>query len=379
MNSPVFILSLFDTGLYAARLLRKEAIKVYGFDHDPENPGFYSKYITSFLVPNPQAEPQKLLKILLEKRKEFSLKPVIIAASENYLEFIFQYREILEKDFLFLLPSNKLLGGIINKSTQLELAVKFGISVPPYHVIRSLKELYAIDINSFPVIVKGVDQPLWKNTIKKKAFVAKNKNDLLIIGNDLLKQNISFIVQQIVKGDCKNNYEFNALVVDGVVIEQCVIRKIRQYPIDFGYGCCVQTVNNEEIKQLGSRFVSENRLEGFSNTEFKKDPDSGQYYFIETNARVSQQIELTNKNGQNFILAYYNLLSKKQNDYKPVHRDLHLRWVDLPTDLLVFLRYRHQIGLTMFDFIKSTFSATNFGLLSLRDIRPFLKSNGLIK
>ena len=48
MNPPVFILSLFDTGLYAARLLRKEDIKVYGFDHDPDNPGFYSKYITPF-------------------------------------------------------------------------------------------------------------------------------------------------------------------------------------------------------------------------------------------------------------------------------------------------------------------------------------------
>jgi len=379
MRPPVFILSLFDTGLYAARLLRNTGISVYGFDHDPDNPGFYSKYVTSFLIPHPQTDPQKLFGILFEKRKEFNLRPILIAASENYLEFIFQYRQALEQEFLFLLPSNELLAKIIKKSAQFELAKKCGLSVPSYYVMNSANDLNKVDIPAFPVVIKGIDQPLWKNTIKKKTFVAKNRDELLRIGNDLLKQNISFIAQQIVRGDCTNNFEYNSLVANGVVIEQNVNQKIRQYPIDFGYGCCVQTVTNEEIVQLGARFVKENRIEGFSNTEFKKDPESGKYYFIETNARVWQQIELTNKSGQNFVLSYYNLLSNNQYAYKPKCRKTNLRWVDLPTDLLVYLRYRQQIGLGTFDFLKSTFCATNFGLLSLRDIKPFLKSTGIIK
>ena len=380
MKPPVFILSLFDTGLYAARLLKNEDIIVYGFDHEPDNPGFYSKYITSFLVPQPQVEPQKLFEILLEKRKEFNVKPILIAATENYLEFIFRYRKALERDFLFILPSNELLGKIIDKSAQFELAEKCGISVPSFRIIKTVKELLeAIDFLVFPVVIKGVNQPLWKNKIKKKTFVAKIKDEFLNIGNDLLNQNISFIAQQIISGDCRNNFEYNALSVNSDIIEQNVNQKIRQYPIDFGYGCCVQTVVNEEVKQIGARFVKESGIEGFSNTEFKKDTESGKYYFIETNARVWQQIELTNKAGQNFVLSYYNLLSKSQYNSNPVSRNTSLRWVDLPTDLLVCIRYRHQIGLSIFDFLKSTFSATNFGLLSLRDIRPFLKSNGFIK
>jgi len=379
MKSPVFILSLFDTGFYAARLLKNGGIPVYGFDHDPNNPGFYSKYVTCFVVPQPQISPQRLFEILIEKRKEFKTTPILIAASENYLEFIFQYREALEQDFLFLLPSNEVLAKIINKSAQLELAEKCGFNVPSYLVIKTIKELNAIDLLIFPVVIKGVDQPLWKNIIKEKTIVAKDRDELLRIGRDLLNKNISFIAQQILKGDCTNNFEYNALFAHGAILEQSVNQKIRQYPPDFGYGCCVQTVINEDVKQLGARFVKENGIEGFSNTEFKLDHESGKYYFIETNARVWQQIELTKKNGQNFVLSYYNLLLNSQFDKKPVCRKTTLRWVDLPTDLLVYLRYRHQIGLRTFDFLKSTLNATNFGLLSLSDIRPFLKSIGCIK
>jgi D-aspartate ligase len=379
MKPPVFILSLFDTGLYAARLLKNEGITVYGFDHDPDNPGFYSKYVTCFVVPQPQTKPQKLFEILLDKRKEFNITPILIAASENYLEFIFQYREALEQDFLFLLPSNELLAKIINKSGQLELAEKCGINVPSYLIINTIKELNAIEMLAFPVVIKGVNQPIWKNVIKNKTIVAKDRDQLLSIGRDLLKQNISFIAQQIVKGDCTNNFEYNSLFANGAIIEQSVNQKIRQFPPDFGYGSYVQTVANEDVKQLGARFVKENGIEGFSNTEFKLDHESGKYYFIETNARVWLQIELTNKNGQNFVLSYYNLLVNNQFDKKPTRRKTTLRWVDLPTDLLVFLRYRHQIGLSPFDFIKSTLNATNFGLLSLSDIKPFLKSIRCIK
>ena len=379
MKNPVFILSLNDTAVYSARLLRKSNISILGFDHDRGNPGFYSRYITSFLAPHPQTDPQKLFEILLTRRKGYNLKPVLIAATESYLEFIFQNREALEEDFLFLLPPNEVLCKIINKSAQFELAEKSGILIPSYQIINSVNQLNTIGSLNYPVIIKGVDQPLWKKVIKKKTFTAKNKDELLSLGNYLLRQNVSFIIQKIIQGDCTNNFECNTLMANGIVIEQSVNQKIRQYPIDFGYGCCVKTTNNEEIRQLGTRFILENGIEGFSNTEFKKDPESGKYYFIETNARVWSQIELTNKAGQNFVLSYYYLLSKEKQVFKSSYSNSSLRWVDLPTDLLVFIRYRHQIGLSIWDFLKSIFSASNFGLLSFRDIRPFIRSIWVVK
>jgi predicted ATP-grasp superfamily ATP-dependent carboligase len=132
MRHPVFILSLFDTGLYAARLLKNTGITIYGFDYDSTNPGFYSKYITPFVAPHPQVDAKNLLEILITKRNKFNLKPVLIAATEEYLDFIYRHREELERNFLFLLPANEILGKIVKRSMQFELATKCAINIPSY-------------------------------------------------------------------------------------------------------------------------------------------------------------------------------------------------------------------------------------------------------
>jgi predicted ATP-grasp superfamily ATP-dependent carboligase len=375
MKNPVFILSLFDTGLYAARLLRNTGINIYGFDYDSNNPGFYSKYITPFVAPHPGADAKKLLEILIAKRNEFSLKPVLITASEEYLDFIYRCREELEHNFLFLLPTNEILGKIIKRAAQFELAAKCAINVPLYRTVYDIYQLKnAIETINYPVVIKGIEQALWKKTIKEKAVVVKNKDELLNTGQSLLRQNISFIVQQIMSGDCSNNFEYNALMVKGVIIAQNINRKIRQYPVDFGTGCCVVAVENKDIEALGSRFVKENQIEGFSNTEFKYDLNTGNYFFIETNARVWQQIELTSKNNQNYVIKYYNALTDEKIPFITKKSKANLRWVDLPTELLLFLRYRHEINLRFTEFIKSIFSASCLGLWSLKDFRPFLNT-----
>lgn len=380
MTHPVFILSLFDTGYYAARLLKKTGIPVYGFDHDPNNPGFYSKYVKATVIPHPQENEKKLLEILLKKRNEFSLKPVLIAASEIYLDFIRSKWTDLENEFLFLLPTKDILSRIINKSSQFEMAVKCGIDVPAYKAINSAQELKKeSNTVEYPVVIKGIDQPLWKKIIKRKAFIAKNKFELIKIGEDLLNQQVSFIVQKIVAGDCKNNYEFNALVVNGKLIECNMNQKIRQYPLDFGSACCLQTVKKNQVEQLAKKYLLQNGIEGFSNTEFKFDRETGKYYFIEINARVWQQIELTKKIGQNFVLSYYNHLTNNEHQRITKTNSLTARWVDLPTDLLVFLRYRRKISLSLKQFAKSIIKASNLGLFSLSDIKPFLKSVHMIK
>ncbi|MDP2923542.1 MAG: hypothetical protein Q8O30_07500 [Candidatus Omnitrophota bacterium] len=373
MKHPVFILSLFDTGLYAARLLRKTGTGIYGFDYDSTNPGFYSKYITPFVAPHPQVDAKKFLEILITKRNEFNLKPVLIAASEDYLDFIYRYREELERNFLFLLPANEILGKIIKRSAQFELTAKCAINVPLYKTVYNVYELKnVIETINYPVVIKGVEQALWKKTTKEKAIVAKNNDALLNAGESLLRQNISFIVQQIIPGDCSNNFEYNALMAKGVIIEQNINRKVRQYPVDFGTGCCVRAVDNKDVEALGSKFIKENQIEGFSNTEFKYDLNTGKYFFIETNARVWQQIELTSRNNQNYVVKYYNALTDNKIPLITKKSEANLRWVDLPTELLVFLRYRRQINLRFTEFIKSIFSASCLGLLSLKDFGPFL-------
>lgn len=380
MKHPVFILSLFDTGYYAARLLKKTGILIYGFDHNRNNPGFYSKHITSFLVPDPQVDADKLLEILISKRNEFSLKPILIAASESYLEFIRRKRTELEKIFLFILPAREILDKIIDKSGQFEMAIKCGIDVPIFKIVRKLSDLDKItDHMKYPLILKGVDQPKWKTKIKEKAFIALHKTDLQKTANELFGADVPFIVQELLSGEITNNFEYNALMMNGQILGQHVIQKIRQYPLVFGSACCVKTIENKEVEKIGSRFIKENRIEGFSNTEFKFDPITEKYYFIETNARVWQQIELTNCVSENFVLFYYRQLTENHNSIKKRYYKKGLIWIDLPAYLLLLVKYRNKIKLGYYEFLKTICKAKNYGLFNVLDLKPFLKDIRIIK
>lgn len=379
MNISVFILGLNDTGLYVARLLKKTKLKVLGFDHNSNNPGFFSKYIISFHIPDPQYYSFEVLDILTSKRKEFLEKPILIAASENYLKFIFNHRDILATEFLFILPNNETLGNIINKSQQFNLAKHAGIDVPEYSIINNFKDLASINGLKFPLIIKGDDQPLWKDQIKEKVIIVHNKDKLFETGRYLLSKSIPFIVQDIIDGNNSNNYEFNALFINGRIIEQNIIQKIYQYPVNYGYGCYVRTTINEKIQELGTTFIHKNNLEGFSNTEFKCDPISGKYYFIETNARVWQQIELTNAIGQNYIISYIYYFNNDTIKPKTIRKTRTLYWIDIPTFFLLFIRFRKQTEIGFLKFIKAIISANYYGLLSIIDPFPFLKSIGIIK
>ena len=373
MTNPVFILSLFDTGYYAARLLKNTGATILGFDHDSSNPGFFSSLINPFLVPHPQKEPEKLYSFLLSKRGDFKEKPILIPASELYLSFVQSFRSKLEKEFIFCIPSHDVLSKILNKSVQFELAKEASIAVPKYENVTTPEDLQNVPNKlNLPIIIKSLDQSLWKINVKEKAFLISNNTELLKTGSELLNRNVAFIAQELISGPITNNYEFNALMVNGKFIHSHIIRKIQQYPLGFGAACCIEVVKNEIIEKLGLQFIESNKIEGFSNTEFKYDSLTGNYYFIETNARVWQQIELTNKMGENIMESFYACMTKHTLPEKiSIHKE-NILWIDLPAFLLLYKRYRQDAGLSFSTMFRTVISACNFGLLHLSDLKPFI-------
>jgi len=370
---PVFILSLFETGLFSAQLLGKNGIPVYGFDHISHNPGFFSKHIKATLVGDPINHRDALITILIHQSERFSTKPILIAASELYLNFIYEARETLEKYFIINLPSQETLQHIIIKSGQFDLARKFGINVPDYFVVNHPNDLEVVMHSSlhYPLIIKGDAQHKWKYAKLNKSYIVNNFTELRELSSALLLKGVSFIIQTTIPGPITNNYEYNALMLDGKIVESSLIHKIRQYPVPYGAATCVETCTNNEIEEMGRKFVIENGIEGFSNTEFKLDPRDGKYYFIETNVRVWLQIKLTESLGQNFLLSYYERQKKPYSDNKKTIKTV--KWVDPFGDLMYLLRVNSTFS-GLWGVITSYCNAVTFGLLNITDINPLLKT-----
>lgn len=373
-KTPVVILGLQDTGLYAAQALGRFNIPVYGFDYSTKNPGFYSRYINAFPCPHPFFEPGKLIDQLLGNTNEDHNGSILVPSTENFLEFCVKYSEELAKRFRFVIPEKEVLNCILNKSGQFRLAVDFGLPVPDHSEIITKKDIEDSLHKYFHknVIIKALDQAVWKAKVNRKAFIPRNQQELTEICDSLTGKGISFIIQEIIDGDCTNNYEYNALIINGEIVESSVIQKLRQYPPGFGAACSIRTCVNDEIEKLGRQFVLQNRIEGFSNTEFKFNHSDGKFYFIETNARIWSQIRLSEYNGQNYLVQYYNKLSDTPVKYKPDRRNKQIKWIDFFSDSVLWWRFLRKNNTSFFSWVLSFSGTKNFGLLNLRDLRPFL-------
>lgn len=367
----LFILSLFDTGLYVAQSLGKHCSSIFGFDHIKTNPGFKSKYIKSKLIKNPIEHSGSVLKILIELASQFNEKPLLVPASELYLTFIYNNREALNSLFVILLPNQDVLFKILNKVHQSFLAINAGILVPKFQEVSNCNELDNINSTfKYPLIIKANDQSMWKNKGLNKAYIVNCYDDLLSISNYLFGYEITFFIQEYVDNDITNNFEYNALMIDGKIVHSAVIQKLKQVPEKYGIASVVRLIENERIKSLGAKFILGNDIEGFSNTEFKYDDSSDKYYFIETNSRVWQQIKLTNTIGANFVLLYYNYYTDQKITFKESSfRSIY--WVDILSELSDLKQHGFQIN-RFFNFLSVCFKAKYFGLFCWNDIRPFL-------
>jgi predicted ATP-grasp superfamily ATP-dependent carboligase len=163
-------------------------------------------------------------------------------------------------------------------------------------------------------------------------------------------------------------------MINGRIVHSHIIQKLYQYPLGFGSACAVIVVKNEEVEKLGKKFVLENTMEGFSNTEFKYDPVSAKYFFIETNPRVWQQIELTASLGDNLMVRYYQFLTEGVT--RPVSFPLKYKklWIDLPSFTLLYYKFRKESGLGLGKLVKYLVKANYYGVFNLLDLNPFIKT-----
>ena len=122
----------------------------------------------------------------------------------------------------------------------------------------------------------------------------------------------------------------------------------------------IEVVPNSQISEMGREFVLRNRIEGFSNTEFKYNPSTGQWLFIETNARIWLQ-----------IMEYYNHKDKSSKVFE-VKRPLKFRakWMDLFGELMNLRDTRSIKNLR--DMVLSYNNISSLGLLNLKDMGPFI-------
>lgn len=371
------VLSLFPTGLGAVRSLGRAGVRVAGFDSDPKMPGFVSRYCEAGVCPDPVADPEGLAAFLLD-RAPAGERPVLFPASDAFVLFVSRHREALSGAYAFALPGEDVIEAIVNKRLQYDLAERAGVPYPATEYPESPEDVERVaPALEYPVLVKPYYGHLWRQTFggDHKGFKVESPDELVRTFERILPAKIPAMAQSIVPGPNTNHYKLCAYVrADGTPLVPLALRKIRQYPPEFGVGTFVETVNDPEVTELGLRFLKGIEYRGIGSIEFKRDARDGSLKLIELNPRLWQQNSLATAVGLNYpLVQVLDLAGESVPEPRPYRSGV--AWLDAVADFQSFWAQRKATGTGVLAWLSSWRRARAFATFALDDPRPYLHEN----
>lgn len=377
-NHIAFVLGLFDTGLGAIRSLGRRGISIIGIDSDPEMPGFKSKYCKAKLCPDPVHKPEELAEFLLKEGRKLEYPGIIIPASDAFVLFLSRFRNDLRAHFNFILPPVDVLEAIINKRLQYEMAEKIGIPYSKTFYPETLKDVEQIQKDiEYPAFIKPYCGHLWRDKFggTHKGFKVHNAKELKDRYVEILPTGLQAMVQSIILGPNINHFKVNVYIGKaGKPLAIFTLRKVRQYPTEFGVGTMVESIHYPELADLGLKFFKGIGYRGIGSIEFKKDDRDGKLKMIELNPRLWQQNSHPTACGINFpILQYLDLTG--QNPLPQMEFEEGIKWWDALADFESFWEYFRQGKLSPAKWIRSWKGINSFATFALDDPGPFFKAN----
>jgi D-aspartate ligase len=367
------VLGMTETALGVIRSLGRNGIKVIGLDYHKDM-AFWSRYAESFICPHPLGELNSFQQFLISLSKKYTYKPVLFLTSDDFVLAVSRIRANLSPHFLFNIPSEDVVESIINKKMQYEKAQEIGVPIPRTFYPQSKEELQKFqDALKYPLFIKGCYSYIWKENFGSlKGFLVENKEELNEKFKMIFGKKVPAMVQEVIQGPDTNHYKVSIYISQSAEpLLAFTLRKIRQLPIRFGVGSCVESIDYPELLEIGLRYFMGINYRGIGSAEFKLDEKDNILKLIELNPRLWQQNILSTVCGMNFPMVQYLDLTGEQpqpvNGFKK-----NIKWLNIYMDFQSFWHYRGEKKLTLLKWIKSLKGVKVLSDFALDDIKPFL-------
>jgi predicted ATP-grasp superfamily ATP-dependent carboligase len=375
---PAIVLGMTVNGLGVVRGLGRHEIRAIAVEKHADWSGRFSRYARPLICPDPQTDSDGFFEFLVSLSRKYP-NAVLLPTDDIYVLFIAQNEEKLRPHFRFYLPKKETMLKLLNKKSQYQLAVDHGVPMPKTFFPKTLEEAKGIAYKlEFPVIIKGVYSHEWKSLFGlKKGIIAKDRNAFLDVYGEIGKKTqIETMVQEVMTGDDTRHCKICAyLNKNSEPILTFTLRKLRQYPCDFGVGCAVESVWLPEVAEIGLNFMKSINYVGVGSIEFKRDARDEKLKMIEMNSRLWAQNSLPEACGMNFpYTAYLDILGEKVERKDRFAEGV--KWVDLDSDWSSFKGYHAQGRLSFPEWIKTYRGRIVFAEFTWDDPGPFLYSMG---
>ncbi|MBY0121239.1 carboxylate--amine ligase [Bacillus sp. S/N-304-OC-R1] len=375
MNNKAVILGCnYYIGLSTIRCLGIHGIHTVAVDYNEEDRyGSESKYCSERLIaPYYKEDKQGFVQFLIDYAKKQNVTPVLIPCHDSYVEIVDEYLDELRECYLIPQTEKGLYSKVMNKETLHALAMEKGMAVP--ETVRIDEENFIEKVETtlkYPCIVKPTDSPTFVATFRKKLFKVFNREELIAAIEKAQNANLEVIVQRIIPGFDDHMYTFDAyLNQDAKVTHWVTCQKHRQYPINFGASVYTEQKYVQELYDIGAPFLEAIGFKGFAEIEFKKDAETGRFYLIEINARITNLNNLLYEVGINFPYITYRELTGAPLEPYAVKEDKHRVFWYAYEDMLAIKGYIKTGQLTRGQVLKSLMKKKSYAIWDWNDPKP---------
>lgn len=375
MNNKAVILGTnYYIGLSTIRCLGVHDIHTVAVDYSYENTyGAHSKYCSERVIaPHYKENKQQFIDFLIDYARKQTAPPVLIPCHDSYVEVIDEYLDELKNHYLIPQTKQGLYTEVMNKETLHALATKHGVLVPETVRLHEENFYEKIDeIIGYPCIVKPVDSPSFVAKFRKKIFQVENRQELDEALRKSEEAGLEVIVQRIIPGFDDHMHTFDAyLNQDSKVTHWVTCQKHRQYPINFGASVYTEQKYIPELYEVGAKFLEDIGFKGFAEIEFKKDAETGNFYLIEINARITNLNHLLYKVGINFPYITYRELTGSPLQSKAVTENTNTAFWYVYEDILAIKGYIKTGQLSTKDVLQSLLKKKAYAIWDWKDPKP---------
>lgn len=387
IQQPIaFVLgSYLTSGLGVIRSLGRKGIPVILLDSDQRNVEFFSRYCTRLLCPHPNNNEQEYLDFLLKIGKELNEKGVLFPIRDIEVLLILKNRSKLEKYYRIPMSILEISEKLLNKKIFYNTLERLNIPHPKTFFPNNISDIESIsDEVAFPCIIKPSLSAHFQLDFHKKLFMAKCREELNQYFEKAISSNHEVMIQEIIPGDAQNMYGFNTYYNRNCKsVGDFMYRRIREWPLAFGNGCYIQTVDIPELKDIINSLMKKIGYHGIIDAEFKRDPRNNVFNLIEVNPRAWMQVSFPAKCGLNLpYIAYMDVTNETIEEPLSTQRDI--KWLYMFEDLKSSIISIGNDKLSIGEWIRSLKGRKEYAILTWDDPIPFLivlakSSYGLVR
>lgn len=376
--TPAIVLGDGITALTAARSLGRLSVPVYLLGPHKNDIACYSRYVKVIECPD-ALTPQSFVTQIRKTAESSGSKPVVLCASDKFLQLLSSNRDQLTDVATFMLPSRDVVDTVIDKGLFGDFCVANNLSAPRSWALETTQQFEeCLERITYPVLIK----PTISHNARKENFQKDGAYAVMILiesrsqleknYSELRSRGVNLLIQEYIVGpDCEHYSYVSYRNSESRELAAVGYRKIRLSPIHGGAGTFIEMSDSVELVAKSKIILDKLNYSGISSVCFKRHQTTGELMVHEINGRLPMGHSASLLCNINFpYVAHQDAIGESVDVQSRSPGDR--KWIALNKDFDSFRKYRHAGELSTMQWLLSLRKVRVCAEFGWDDLRPFI-------